>query len=78
MELDLDLGGPTAAASFTGDVGSRTFQRGQVYVNLGSAPAHLTLAADVARVEDRRIVGQFRAGDHITVGPERAAFLING
>jgi hypothetical protein len=75
-ELDLDLGAPTAPATFSGDVGSRAFQRGQVYVNLGTASAHVKLAADLARVEDRRIVGQFRAGDGLTLGPQQAALLV--
>jgi hypothetical protein len=75
-ELDLDLGAPTAAASFTGDVGSRTFQRGQVYVNLGDGVARVTVASDVTRVDNGVVVGQYRSGDTISVGPEQAAFLV--
>jgi hypothetical protein len=77
-ELDLDLGAPTAPAAFSGDVGSRAFQRGQVYVNLGNAPAQVKLAADLARVEDRRIIGRFRPGENFTLAPQHAALLISG
>ena len=75
-ELELDLGRPTSAAKFDGDVGTRGFERGRVYVNLGDQPAHVVLDAPGIRVADHAVVKRYRAGGTLTLGANSAAFLV--
>jgi hypothetical protein len=70
----IDLGAPTSAATFDGDVGSRTFTRGVVYVNLGSAPATLRVNPLLRQAPHGTATLH---GGMLTLAPNRAAFLLS-
>jgi hypothetical protein len=76
-DMNVPIGTPAGPYQHNGDVLSRPFTNGAVYVNVGDQPAQVALSRPLISVDAGQVVAQLEAGDTITVPPLDAVFLLD-
>lgn len=75
-DMNIPVGPPAGPYKRDGEVLSRVFANGEVYVNIADQPAQVTLARALVKVQAQKELAQTEVGDTITVPPRDAVFLL--
>lgn len=75
--MNIPVGTPAGPYRRTGDVFSRSFANGEVYVNTGDRSAQVTLPRALTSVQAENDLAPLEAGLTITVPPQDAVFLLS-
>jgi hypothetical protein len=75
-EMNIPTGPPVEPYRRIGDIWSRTFVNGEVYVNVGERPVRVMLSRTFVRMQGGKDLIRLEEGDTIAVPPGDAVFLL--
>lgn len=76
-DMNLPIGPPVAPYRRDGDMLSRPFTNGEVYVNVGDGPVQMTLSRPLTRIQGGQELARLQSGASITIPARDAVFLFS-